>query len=330
MDAAAVVMAMMVALAVDMALGEPASRWHPVVGMGQLLDRLATLAGGAPARGKPARPVRAFVVGAGCWLVAIALVAGIAFAVAASIHAAMLPWLLTVLLSGLALKPLMAWRMLRDQVCAVESALGVDDDAVGDADRARSRLDAGRDRLRRLVSRDTSTLSVREVRESAVESLAENLNDSVVAPLFWFCILGLPGAAAYRLANTADAMWGYRDHREWFGKWAARADDLLSFAPARVTALLIAAQRPSALATLHRDARRTPSPNGGWPMAAMAHVLDVRLDKPGVYRLHPDGREIRGDDLLHAATIAGRALVVGLIASGLLAVIIDFTVVSPP
>jgi adenosylcobinamide-phosphate synthase len=84
-----------------------------------------------------------------------------------------------------------------------------------------------------------------QVRESAIESLAENLNDSVVAPLFWFALLGLPGAALYRFANTADAMWGYPGMRggrywQWAGKWAARADDVLSWLPARITALLLA------------------------------------------------------------------------------------------
>jgi len=132
---------------------------------------------------------------------------------------------------ALLLKPLLAWRMLRDEVQAVEDALAVS-------------LDAGRQRLSRIVSRDTRALTETEVRESAIETLAENLNDSVVAPVFWFVLLGLPGAVVYRFANTADAMWGYRGmhngrYWEWAGKWAARADDVLSWLPARVTALLL-------------------------------------------------------------------------------------------
>ena len=113
-----------------------------------------------------------------------------------------------VLLGGL-LKPLMSWRMLRDEVAAVEHALA-------------QSLQAGQQRLARLVSRDVTQLDAPQVRESAIETLAENLNDSVVAPLFWFVLLGLPGAALYRFANTADAMWGYRGRYEWVGKWAAR------------------------------------------------------------------------------------------------------------
>jgi len=107
-------------------------------------------------------------------------------------------------LVGLLLKPLLAWRMLDDEVANVEHAL-------------ESGVESGRDQLKRLVSRNTAELSATEVRESALESLAENLNDSLVAPLFWFCLGGLPAAALYRFANTADAMWGYR------GRWSGRA-----------------------------------------------------------------------------------------------------------
>jgi adenosylcobinamide-phosphate synthase len=98
----------------------------------------------------------------------------------------------------------------------------------------------------------------------------------VVAPVFWFVLLGLPGAAAYRFANTADAMWGYRGLRggrywEWAGKWAARADDVLSWVPARITACCCwLAGAGQSLRRLRKEARRTPSPNSGWPMAAMA------------------------------------------------------------
>src|SRR5690606_3824928 len=132
-------------------------------------------------------------------------------------------WWWQALALGLLLKPMFSWRMLRDEVHAVEQALG-------------ESLAAGRARLAWLVSRDVSALDASQVRESAIESLAENLNDSVVAPLFWFAVAGLPGAALYRFANTADAMWGYRGERHgrdwtWAGKWAARADDLLSWLP---------------------------------------------------------------------------------------------------
>ena len=199
-------------------------------------------------------------------------------------------------LLALLLKPLLAWRMLHDEVLAVEVALG-------------QSLPAGRAQLARLVSRDVSALTAVQVRESAIESLAENLNDSVVAPLFWFALLGLPGAALYRFANTADAMWGYPGMRggrywQWAGKWAARADDVLSWVPARITALLLAVvARGLPFSTLARQARKTPSPNSGWPMAAMALALNVRLAKPGVYTLHSKGRRAGPLDTRRAARL---------------------------
>jgi adenosylcobinamide-phosphate synthase len=165
------------------------------------------------------------------------------------------------------------------------------------------------------------------VRESAIESLAENLNDSVVAPRFWFVLLGLPGAALYRFANTADAMWGYPGSRggrfwQWAGKWAARADDVLSWVPARITAALLAAVHGGLhWQRLAQEARKTPSPNSGWPMAAMALALGVRLAKPGVYVLHPAGREPGPLDTRRAAKLAFNA-VLGLIAIALLAILL--------
>jgi adenosylcobinamide-phosphate synthase len=224
-----------------------------------------------------------------------------------------LPVLLAAPVLALALKPLLSWRMLRDEVLAVEAALS-------------QSLPAGRERLARLVSRDVERLDAVQVRESAIESLAENLNDSVVAPLFWFALLGLPGAALYRFANTADAMWGYPGmhggrYWQWVGKWAARADDVLSWVPARITALLLTqtARRGRSLTALSAEAHKTPSPNSGWPMAAMALALGVRLAKPGVYALNRRGRQAGPLDTRRAAELGGLAvLVLAPLTAGLL------------
>jgi adenosylcobinamide-phosphate synthase len=172
--------------------------------------------------------------------------------------------------------------------------------------------------LRFLVSRDVTDFSEVQVRESVIESLAENLNDSVVAPIFWFVVLGLPGALMYRFANTADAMWGYPGmyrgrNWQWAGKWAARADDVLSWLPARITALLLAlAAAGVSLAQLYRDAARTPSPNSGWPMTAMAMALGCSLSKPHFYVLNASGREPQAADTERAIHLAGRALLIGM------------------
>ena len=187
-------------------------------------------------------------------------------------------------LLGLLLKPLLSWRMLREEVMAVERAL-------------QTSLADGRTQLARLVSRDTSALTAPQVREAAIETLAENLNDSVVAPLFWFVIAGLPGAAIYRFANTADAMVGYRGRWEWAGKWAARADDVLSYVPARLTALALLGWGHGSVARLVSQAKLTPSPNSGWPMAAMAMRMNLHLGKPGVYVLNENGLEPQIGDI---------------------------------
>ena len=302
-------LAVLLALAVDRLWGEPPASWHPVVWMGHYLGAMGRHV--APSFNAPAPPPAAvFVRGALAWLLGAALVV----ALAAALVALVTPWAWwwQALALGLLLKPLLAWRMLRDEVQAVESALA-------------SSLAEGRARLAWLVSRDVTTLDAAQVRESAIETLAENLNDSVVAPLFWFAVAGLPGAALYRFANTADAMWGYRGERQgrdwtWAGKWAARADDVLSWVPARSTAVLLAG-----LGAVWRwrqvraQARLTPSPNSGWPMAAMALALDVHLAKPGVYTLHPAGRSPQAADTAQALKLAGR--VVGALA-GLAAVVL--------
>ncbi len=290
--------AMVLALLIDRWWGEPPVRWHPVVWMGQSLDAMGRRI--APAAGHGVRPNgRLFLAGALAWTVGAGVVVLIAWVAAWALGQT--PWWVQALALGVLLKPMLAWRMLRDEVRAVETALG-------------ESLAAGRERLSWLVSRDVNALDAAQVRESAIESLAENLNDSVVAPLFWFAIAGLPGAALYRFANTADAMWGYRGERHgrdwtWAGKWAARADDVLSWLPARITGALLGVMGAArGLHTLPAQAGRTPSPNSGWPMAAMALALDVRLGKPGVYELHSLGRSPQADDTAQALRLAGRVV----------------------
>jgi adenosylcobinamide-phosphate synthase len=300
-------LAVLLALAIDRVFGEPPARWHPVVAMGHYLGWLGPrIAPRFEDAGR--RPARAFVGGALAWCLGALLVAGLAWLLVWAV--AGWAWWLQAAVLGVLLKPLLAWRMLRSEVQAVEAALG-------------ESLAAGRERLRWLVSRDVGVLNPSQVRESAIESLAENLNDSVVAPLFWFVIAGLPGAALYRFANTADAMWGYRGERQgrdwtWAGKWAARADDVLSWLPARLTALLLVP--PRHWPALVVQAPLTPSPNSGWPMAAMALALGVRLRKPGVYALNAGGRAPEAADTARAVRVASRGVVLLAGASALWAV----------
>ena len=297
----------LLAFGLDVAFGEPPVRLHPVVWMGQYLQwageriapsvvvdappsrvtrhenasriveraRIGLSETGGATTVRDAR--RQFRLGALAWLLGAVVTTSLAWGVQGALG--QLPVWLAVPLLALCLKPLFAWTMLRDLVAQVEAALG-------------QGLQAGREQLAHLVSRDVQQLDEAGVRESAIETLAENLSDSVVAPLLWFALLGLPGAALYRFANTADAMWGYPGahggrHWQWAGKWAARADDVLNWLPARLTAgLLMLGARRTLWQALPAQAVLTPSPNGGWPMGAMALRLGVSLGKPGVYRLN--------------------------------------------
>ena len=305
--ALALVLALALAMWIDHRFGEPPAVFHPVVWMGKYLQVCGRVTVHCP-------PMLAFVLGAIAWCVGAVVVGALAWSLQAlafrqfaylitapATQGGLFAVLLFALMAWL-LKAMLSWRMLREEVAAVEDAL-------------QRSLDAGRQRLAMLVSRDTTLLSESEVRESAIESLAENLNDSVVAPIFWFVLFGLPGAAVYRFANTADAMWGYPGLRhgvdwKWAGKWAARADDVLSWLPARITALLLwLVARRFKLRTLADEARKTPSPNSGWPMAAMALALGVRLRKPGVYVLHAAGRSPQAQDIALAQKYASKVVV---------------------
>ena len=293
-------LALPLAWVLDACFGEPADRWHPVAWLGLALAPLGrwlcTL-----------RPALAFGGGALVWGVFALALGGAAWGVENALLA--LPaWVAVPLLAGM-LKPTFAWTMLRSEVAAVERAAG-------------GGLAPARAQLARLVSRDVNELDASMVRETAIETLAENLNDSVVAPLFWYAVAGLPGAVVYRFANTADAMWGYRGAWEWAGKWAARADDVLSWLPARITAALLwPGHRPAHWRALHTEAQRTPSPNGGWPMGAMALRLGVRLRKPGVYALNaaaPSPTPAHTARAVHAASVAAQGAMVAALAVWLL------------
>jgi adenosylcobinamide-phosphate synthase len=175
-----------------------------------------------------------------------------------------------------------------------------------------------------LVSRPTAELDGGEVAAAAVESVAENLTDSIVAPALMYLVFGLPGAALYRAVNTADAMIGYRDGAlEHFGKLAARADDVLNFVPARVAALAIVlaalvtrAAPARAWRIAWRDHRRTASPNAGWTMAAMAGALGVRLVKRGAYTLG-DGPLPAPSDIRRSLAVMAAAAVIVLVPAAL-------------
>ena len=147
-------------------------------------------------------------------------------------------------------------------------------------------LEKGRLQVSRIVGRDTSQLSANEVRTAALETLAENLSDGVVAPLFWLVLAGVPGMLAYKMTNTLDSMIGYKTTRyARFGTFAARLDDIVNYIPARLTAVLmiIASQRPRLFAFVVNNSSHHASPNSGWPEAALAGLLNCRFGGPHTY-----------------------------------------------
>lgn len=254
---------LLIALIADALLGDLPNAWHPVVLMGRWMhlgERFAP------------RSATARLLWGGMWLATGAVATGSV--------AALLPDHPVV--QGLAASTLMAYRGLDRAVGEVQTAL-----EHGDLAEARRLLGW------HLVSRPTADLRTDEVAGAAIESLAENLSDSLVAPTLALLVGGIPGIAIYRLSNTADAMWGYRNERyEHLGKPAARLDDALNLLPARLTAALIAVAAQIvcgrgviAWQIARRDAGRTASPNAGWPMAAMAGALDTTLTKRGHYAL---------------------------------------------
>jgi adenosylcobinamide-phosphate synthase len=255
------------ALAIDALVGEPPSRLHPVVWIGRLTRALLRV---APAKG----PARQLIAGAVIAVVVPAVAAGLGVA---ALHA---PPLVAIVLAVFLLTSTFAARALGEAARAVQRPL------------ERGDLAMARHGLRSLCSRDPSALGATELAAGAVESVAENASDSVVAPLFYYAVLGLPGALAYRAINTLDAMIGYRGRYEYLGKVAARLDDAANLIPARLTAALLlvagALTRRNVAAgwrVLRRDGATTASPNAGRPMAAIAGLLAVELEKPGQYRL---------------------------------------------
>ena len=262
----------LVALLVEAAIGYPDALYarigHPVTWMGAALARLdrALNRDGDSA-------VRRRLAGFVALLVLLMASAGASWLLAWMAFAALPHWG-AVLALGVLASSCLAQRSLDSHVCAVADAL------------ERGGLEAGRRSVAMIVGRDTAALDEAGVARAAIESLAENFSDGIVAPALWLVLAGLPGGLAYKAANTADSMVGHRTPRhKAFGWAAARFDDVVNWPAARLAALWIAAAAalvPGASARgawriMRRDARGHASPNAGWPEAAMAGALGARL-----------------------------------------------------
>lgn len=266
-----------VAILLDLFLGDPPNRFHPVAWMGNWIALGRRL---APKHGRwfP------FLVGLLFILGSVMAIGGLGYVLQHGCEK--LPWTLNVVVQAVVLNCMFSAKSLAKAAGKVLEAL-----TAGDIQRGRHEVSY------HLVSRDTSQLNASQLTAATIESVAENTSDSVVAPLLFYCVAGLPGALIYRFVNTSDAMLGYRTPElEWLGKSAARLDDLLNWIPARVTAILILVAAYVSMGLKYqvvmrglkvwlRESSKTASPNSGHPMSAAAGVLNVELEKVGHYRL---------------------------------------------
>ncbi len=299
---------MLIAVALDLAFGWPTRIYavigHPVTWMGALINMLDS---------KLNRESDSFsrrkLAGLAVAVICIGLVAGLA----TILQGLAMGWV-GILVSGVIAWPFVAMRSMYEHVAAVADPL------------MQSDLPAARKAVSMIVGRDTRDLDEAAVARAALESLAENTSDGIVAPLFWGLIFGLPGIATYKAINTLDSMIGHRSARfEAFGWASARIDDLVNLPASRLTGLMFAAVsgRPRrAITTMRRDAPRHRSPNAGWPEAAMAAGLQVRLSGPRVYAdgiadelwVNDGAADPCAADLLRGLALYVRAMILGVAA----------------
>lgn len=257
-----VALPLLVGVLMDCVLGDPMGLPHPVVGYGRLISFFEHRWNHGQNRKLKGM------------LMTVLLVAGVAAVVwGVLVMARNLSVWLEVVLSAVLVFYCLAGKTLIDEVQAVFRETDVS-------------LERGRKQVARIVGRDTSELTAQEVRIAALETLAENLSDGVVAPLFWYMVAGVPGMMAYKMVNTLDSMVGYKNERyRNFGCFAARLDDVANYIPARLTALLmvLVSGRWSLLAFVKRYGRQHASPNSGYPESALAGILDCRFGGPHVY-----------------------------------------------
>jgi adenosylcobinamide-phosphate synthase len=266
-----IIVVLLIALALDLIFGEPPNAWHPVAWLGKLISLETKL---APRRGR----LRQLAYGISMVLITLGLIVTVVFFLLA--YLGKFNFIVYAIVAGLLLKFSFSLRGLSQAIDKVREFI------------ARNKLDQARLSLRSLVSRDTAELNKAQVISATVESAAENICDSFIAPLFYFFLFSVPGTIVYRIINTFDSMVGYHGQWEYLGKFAARLDDVFNFIPARITALIIVLAslicRKNASQTwdiMIRDHKKTESPNAGWTISAIAGALGVQLEKTDHYRL---------------------------------------------
>ncbi len=276
------IIVLFLALTIDLALGEFPRPLHPVVWLGNIISIELRFAPGSGRR----RQLTCGIAMVTLTIVAVTLATYFLLAYLRGINT-----IAYILSAALLLKSSFSAKELRHAALKIKTSLEGNNIM-------QARLES-----RALVSRDTSQLDEPHLVSATLESIAENTSDSLIAPLLYFLVLGVPGAIAYRVVNTFDAMVGYHGEYEYLGKFAARLDDGLNFIPARLSGLLLVLAAylqhqdgRNAWRIMIRDHKQTESPNAGWPMSAMAGALRTSLEKDGHYKLgdanHPLSTEL--------------------------------------
>lgn len=293
----------------DMQFGDPSKLPHPIVGFGKLIafgDRKLNQGNNKKIKG-----------GLYClFLIVICLI--LTYLIIQS--SKLISPYLTMGLTTIGVFFCLAGKTLRDEVLNVFNAV-------------EKSTEKGRQQLSRIVGRDTSQLSPQAIRTAALETLAENLSDGVIAPLFWFAVLGLPGMLTYKLINTMDSMIAYKNEKyKDYGCWAAHIDDIVNYIPARITAFLMLAtsNKLNLWGFVRKYHKNHLSPNSGYPESAMAGILDCQFGGPNIYQgklvekafIGETNRELTAKDVEKAIQVNSRtekiAIVIILIIYSLL------------
>ena len=266
-----ILLILVLAVTIDLALGDPPNAVHPVAWMGKVASFLEKGGSGLSSRAQ---------LFYGVLMVLVVLVLFVTPVYFALYYLEGFNSAVYVIAGALLFKSTFSLRYLRQAALKVKGLLQED------------KPDEARVSLRALVSRDTQWLTAPQVVSATVESVAENATDSFIAPLFYFLLFGIPGAIAYRVVNTFDSMIGYHGKYEYLGKFASQLDDVLNYIPARITALLLVfaaflyrRNSKAAWRVARSEHAKTESPNAGWTMAATAGALNIRLEKVGHYKL---------------------------------------------
>jgi len=289
---------LIIGVLIDVLLGEPPAYLHPVIGMGKITEKLKDKLGRRRISG-----------------ILLTLILLLTFLIPL-LFLDYLSWPPKILLSSFLFSTTFSIKFLFQSIIKAKNELEED-------------IEKARLHVSNLVSRDTSKLSMEQLTSAVIESLTENITDSIISPIIFFMLFGLPGAMGYRVINTLDAMVGYKDRENRFIGWfPAKIDDILNYIPARMTGFLIIIAAfilrmdwRESLKIMLRDGRSTPSPNSGYPMAAAAGALKIRLEKPGVYTIGDRWKELKIsaiDDALKLSYVTVILFILPIIILGVL------------